>query len=498
MKFSTGHKGVVAAGHNTTADVASEVLKAGGNAFDAAAAALFATFIAEPFMGSPGGGGFATLITESGQSYVLDFFCQTPKSKLPASKSHFYPITVDFGEAKEDFYIGHGSHATPGIIAGIFEMVDKFGTMPISELIQPTLDAISNGVPLDPFQQMDIGLLEDIIKTDSVCESIFFPNGKMLEINEPVVMPDLPDFLFSLGKEGMREFYEGEIARKISEASEEYGGHIRMADFLDYKVELKKPLSFNYKDNQIFTVPFPSLGGPVIALGMDALSEIEKPIDYLTAEATEMFLPVIKKMERTIRRPEILAAHLDLCKNIRFNKKWGSTTHFGISDSKGNSVSLTCSNGEGSGYIIPGTNCLMNNMLGEAALLPDGFFSWKKDARLNSLMSPSIVQQSNRRIIIGTGGAGRIPSMILQVIRNMVDGGMDIKEAVEFPRMHLVGNSLKSEPGFERCTFNEDLIHDVWKEKSLYFGGVHTVSVQNGVPDAVGDARRWGVSRIVT
>lgn len=496
-----GHfKGMIAAGHEVTASVAGEILENGGNAFDAAIAALLVSFNAEPCMSSPGGGGFANIHTAKGESEILDFFCQTPNHKEAAESCDFYPFTINFGGAMEDFHIGHGSHAVPGIIAGIFEMHKKYATIPMKDLAQPAIEHIKKGVPIDPFQYQDIVLLENMMKPNAEARELYHPDGKFIAIGENLFLPQLADFIDMISRDGPREFYEGEIAKKIAEESKGKGGHIRYDDFVNYQVKNQYPTEIDYRGKKVRTTRLPSLGGLVIALGLGELSRSGGEYDsHLSKKHVSRLLKVLDKMENTSRKPEMLLGELSMYENILFTKKWGSTTHFGILDDFGNAVSITVSNGEGSGYMIPGTSCFMNNMLGEAALLPEGFFSWKENTRLNSLMSPTIVVDSENKaeIITGTGGAGRIPSAILQVLHYLLDYDLDVNTAVHAPRMHVSGNDLSVEPGFDDLADYGRFNHKIWEEPHMYFGGVHTIISRNGKVTAVGDKRRYGVMKRV-
>ena len=124
----------ISAGHHITAKAAAEILKDGGNAVDAAIAAFFASFVAEPCMSSAGGGAFANVLFE-GKVRLYDFFCQTPRQKRPVSAINFFPVTVDFGDTTEDFHVGHGSVAVPGAIAGMFALHRDFGSIPMQTLV---------------------------------------------------------------------------------------------------------------------------------------------------------------------------------------------------------------------------------------------------------------------------------------------------------------------------------------------------------------------------
>jgi len=148
----TADRGIVAAGHPLTAQAASEILRAGGNAFDAALAALFASCVAEPVLASLGGGGFM-LARQQGQSPLLyDFFTQTPRKKTAQEACDFYPIIADFGTAQQEFHIGMGAIATPGVIKGLFELHRDLCRLPLNLIIQPACEAAREGIEISTLQ----------------------------------------------------------------------------------------------------------------------------------------------------------------------------------------------------------------------------------------------------------------------------------------------------------------------------------------------------------
>jgi gamma-glutamyltranspeptidase/glutathione hydrolase len=170
-----------------------------------------------------------------------------------------------------------------------------------------------------------------------------------------------------------------------------------------------------------------------------------------------------------------------------------------VVDGEGNAASVTTSSGEGSGYVIPGTGIMVNNMLGEEDLNPQGFHQWQEDVRISSMMAPTIVLKDNRpEIILGSGGSKRIRTVVLQVISNILDFKMPVREAVDSPRVHWENDVFHVEPGFYeeevnkvRLPANNQLVR--WQEKNLFFGGVHTVlETSEGVIEGAGDRRRDG------
>ena len=188
-----------------------------------------------------------------------------------------------------------------------------------------------------------------------------------------------------------------------------------------------------------------------------------------------------------------------LTKNLKkHTSKHGSTTHFNVVDKFGNAVSFTSTNGEGNGHYIEGTEMMLNNMLGEAALVPQGFHNWKTNVRLSSMMAPTLVLDSTNQLkaTIGTGGAGRIPSMIMQFLHLLLDYKLSPLDAVEAPRVHLSNNKFNIEKeDFEELITSSDIPQDLilFNQKSLFFGGINTVVKEQDKFIAVADKRREGV-----
>jgi gamma-glutamyltranspeptidase/glutathione hydrolase len=178
--------------------------------------------------------------------------------------------------------------------------------------------------------------------------------------------------------------------------------------------------------------------------------------------------------------------------------KWGSTTHISVIDSLGNAASVTTTHGEGSSYIIPGTGIMVNNMLGEADLNPQGFHTWQEDTRISSMMAPTIVLKNNQpEIVLGSGGSNRIRTAILQVISNVIDFKMDVDVAVNSPRVHWEKNIFNIEPGFSKEEIKKITLPStnqlvLWQQQNMFFGGVHTVMESSGLLEAAGDQRRSG------
>lgn len=511
-------KGAVAAGHTITAEAGKVILEQGGNAFDAAVAAYFAACFAEHSLASLGGGGFLLAHTNAGKDMQYDFFAQTPKSKRSIDEVDFYPMEADFGGATQIFHVGMGAMATPGGAKGIFKVHEDLGTMPMTELVKPAVAYAREGIPVNGFSAFALVLLEVIFKAQDESFRIFkSPSDSMslLKDGELYKNPDLADTLEFLAKEGVDEFYNGEIARQIVADSNKLGGYLTMEDLTSYEVTLRTPVQVGYRDAKFITSPPPSAGGTLIAFALKLIEQYDmSSIPFGSAQHIELlasvmetaanvrhdtFEPQIRKegIVDTLLSKEHIASFTDDI-SARVNK-WGSTTHTSIIDGDGNVATMTNTNGEGCGYVVPGTGTMMNNMLGEEDLNPKGFHNWTPNERISSMMAPSILTTNGTEVALGSAGSNRIRSAVLQTIVNFVDYGKDMDGAVNGPRVHFEKGKLDIEPGFTETEVQKILEvypqAKIWDKKNLFFGGANCVAYNKAKEEfsGAGDVRREGV-----
>ena len=492
----------ISAGHELTAQVAEDVLLDGGNAFDAAVAAFLTSWITEPCMSGAGGGGFAMTYTRDQQASLVDFFCQTPLHKQSTERAEYYPVYIDFGDEMEEFHIGHGSAAVPGSVAGIFHLHERFGSIPMHRLVQPAIKHASEGVPLNSFQHLDLVLLKPIFAKAQRGRELYFDDGHLVDIGDVIKMPYMADVLDYLGKEGSDGFYRGEIASRIVEQSAVSGGHLTAQDLINYEVIERDPLRIPFRDQQILLNPFPSLGGSLMACFLGFIQDIMLNAHFLSDAHFHALTHGLIHCDRLQKDPARIAADLEAAYGLNVSGKSGplkpgGTSHLNIVDKHDNAVALSMSIGEGSAFYIEDTDIQMNNMLGEAALLPNGRQSWQPDVRLSSMMSPTIVTRSTGAFLcaLGSGGASRIPYMIGQTISHLLDYNKELIEAIAAPRIHAEHGQINVEPGFELLHDEfEKFVVKQWSKQSLFFGGVHTVMDDDGIFNAIGDSRRDGVA----
>lgn len=488
----------IAAGHPKTTEAAACVLRDGGNAVDAAIAAYWTACVAEPCMGGAGAGGFALVSSEGATPVLFDFFGQTPLN-LPNAGVDFRPVEVDFSDTRETYYIGSGSIAVPGAVAGMFAMWRRYGSRPMKVLAEPGIEAAREGVALDAFQAHDLYLLRDFVGDTPHGRRLFYREGLVKGEGEVIVLPAWADYLEYLARHDERAFYEDEPSRHLVN---DHSGHLTPQDLSGYQVLEGPPHAVSFRGHRVFLNPPPSPGGMYLAV---LLREMEEwPDERLAHDET-----FAKSWEELCARLHCAAGdprslHL-VWEGLLPNgsgppHKRGSTSHISILDGRGNAVSMTFSIGEGSGYFIPGTDIQMNNFLGEPALLPGGPFSWQPATRLGSMMAPILAGPVGERInlAMGTGGAARIPFVLAQVIRQLWGCQRALPDAIAAPRLHRDRDTLHLEPGWPDAVLAGPYTvpHNCWQGPSMFFGGVNAVHCRTDGLQAVGDFRRSGASQV--
>ncbi len=507
-------KGAVAGGHPVTVAAACDVLQAGGNAFDAAIAAVFASCVAEPVLSSLGGGGFLLARGPGQPERVFDFFAQTPIYTDRKSDQDFYPVVVDFGHAQQEFHIGLGACATPGCVSGLFSVHKELASMSMCELAQPAVAAARDGLKLTDLQGFIIILVAPIYTTPG-SGGIFnsSESNNIAKAGETLRLPEFADVMEILAIEGPDLFYRGEIANSIVDMCTSSGGHLHREDLALYKTEMRLPLTVDYRDARILTNPPPSNGGILVAFGLRLLSELamggfaHNSYEHLRRLIDVMRVSTLARTEHmTGPGPNrLLDKHLheqyraQVYGHPQFTR---GTTHISVADEKGNVAAVTISNGEGCGHVVPGTGIMLNNMLGEEDLNPDGFGVWSGNQRMGSMMAPTIVLAPDDQVFVtGSGGSNRIRTALLQVLSNLIDFDFDLTDAVSNPRIHIEDKVLNIEGGIEEQVvaqlISEFPEHRCFKDLNLFFGGAHSVSRQGHRFSGCGDPRRGGVYQVL-
>lgn len=477
---------VVAADHVLASQAGLEVIKKGGNAFDAAVATSLVLAVVRNQSTGIGGGGFMVLRTADGQEKVFDYREVAPQA---ASRDMFLDKS---GKPVPNLStVGYLAAGVPGLLAGLDTLHKRYGTQPFAELMQPAIDIAEKGFAADAhFVNGSTMLASRGVRDD--LKALYFNQGQPFKLGETVRNPALAATLRLIAREGVKSFYNGEIAAKIVTAMQANGGLISRSDLANYKPREHSPLRGSYRGYEILTMPPPSSGGVALltmlnllepyALGWNATGHnssayihlvtesmkhafadraeylgdpdfVKVPVDPLTSKAYAQSLqPQIQQaMVQTLARERygLKGLSASTAPKISYTPDDHGTTHYSIIDKAGNVVTATETVNTlfGSQVVIPGTGIVMNNQMDDFSKspgVPNAFGLIGNEAnsiapgkKPLSSMTPTIVLKNKQPVLaLGASGGPRIITGTLQTLLNVVDFGMDVEAAVSAPRFH--------------------------------------------------------------
>ena len=465
------NQSAVVTAHEIATRTGIEILKKGGNAFDAAAAITASLAVVEPYGSGLGGGGFWLLHRSSDdKKVVLDGRETAPM------RSHKDMYVDKNGNIIKGLSLnGPMSSGIPGVVAGIDHLVKNYGRLSLKEILRPAIKQAKNGFVVTERYLKLIRYREDIIRKYISTSSIFFINNKIPKLGDFIVQKDLAKTLSIISEKGSEGFYRGNFAQKIVDSVQENGGIWETYDLENYKIIEREPIFINYKGNKIVSVPLPSSGG--IVLGQ-ALNILEK-FDLTQFDSTTQKHIIVEAMRRAYRDraaylgdsdfiyipterlldknyAEGLALTIDIDRatpsselgSIATDDNLGkNTTHFSVVDRDGNKVSSTLSINLpfGSGFVIEGTGIVLNNEMDDFTIKPMtannyGLMGYHANTihpgkRPLSSMTPIFIESNDRFGILGTPGGSRIISMVLLAILDFVKGELP-ESWVSLPRFH--------------------------------------------------------------
>jgi gamma-glutamyltranspeptidase/glutathione hydrolase len=495
-------RGVVAAGHPLTAEAGAGVLREGGNAVDAAIGAVLASFAVESPLTGLGAGGYM-IVHRGGETVLIDFFVAAPGLDRVERRAELAAVPVHFdAETVQTFYVGPASCGVPGTPAGLVRALDLFGSMPLTALVGPAIRLAREGAPVNPEQAYILEILAPIHDRLAGTRELYAPEGRRLREGERFFFVELAEALERFGAEGAEPFYRGEVGVALSDFVVEHGGTLGRGDLDAYAAIERCPISAPFRGAEVLTNPPPSSGGILIAysLGLlERLGESSGPEQLVAAMGAANGLRDLEfaeaLYEEGMESGILGSAGLDLAAADLL----GSTTHISVLDGDGVCACVTCSNGSGSGVLVPGTGVILNNMLGEEDLNPQGFHRIPPGRRVPSMMAPTIVLRGGEiELGVGSAGSNRIRSAILQTVVRAVEQGMSVAAAIEAPRLHFEQGVVQAEPGIDEAALARLQAGGVGvarrPEINLFFGGVQAVArdPRSGALSGGGDPRRGG------
>jgi gamma-glutamyltranspeptidase/glutathione hydrolase len=478
---------MVVSGDPLATDVGVKVLQTGGNAVDAAVAVGFALAVTYPYAGNLGGGGFMLIRFADGRSTFVDF-----RERAPEAATHDMYLDAH-GNPTRASVEGWRASGVPGTVRGFELAQKKYGRSKWDSLVAPATELASKGFPAGYTFVEQLRSARNL-QNDSESKRIFL---KGIEVGSNFTQPDLARTLQRIAKSGSQDFYEGETAKLLADAMAKHGGLVTLTDLKNYAAVERTPLSGKYRNYDIITAPPPSSGGIGLLqmFGMLEGSGYEKPgagsaesIHYV-AEAMRRFfadrsrymgdpdffkVPVAGLLDpayiRT-RRDSIDRDRATPSARVFPGKPAGSegteTTHYNVIDADGNAVAVTytLNDGFGNGITVPGAGFLLNDEMDDFSAKPGsanmfGLVQGEANAiqpgkRPLSAMTPTILMRDGKLfMVVGAPGGPRIITAVLQVILNAIDFGMNIQDAVDFPRFHhqWQPDRLSMERGFSPDT----------------------------------------------
>jgi gamma-glutamyltranspeptidase/glutathione hydrolase len=465
--------GMVVSAHPESSRIGVSILKNGGNAIDAAVATEFALSVCYPEAGNIGGGGFMLIRTNDGKTDLIDY-----REKAPALATHDMYLDKAGNVTERTSTDTHLSSGVPGTVDGMINAHSKYGKLPFKDVIQPAIDLAEKGFPLTASQATDLNDNRKIFIDRNSSPPVFVSDSSWKE-GDILIQKALARTLKRIRDNGRDGFYSGATSRLLIKEMKRDNGIISERDLKDYRSVSRVPLLADYKGYKIITVPPPSGGGTIL---IQLLKMIEpypirewgfnsyQTIHLMTEAERRAFadrsefsgdpdfvkIPVEQLINSNYlldRMKSFDEKKASLSHDIRPGSPMGytsmETTHYSVVDAGGNAVSATTTlnNTFGSGIVVDSAGFLLNDQMDDFSIKPGypnmyGLVGGEANSvqpqkRMLSSMTPSIVEKDGKLfLVLGSPGGSTIPTTVFQVIVNVIDFGMNMKQAVDTGRFH--------------------------------------------------------------
>jgi gamma-glutamyltranspeptidase/glutathione hydrolase len=467
-----GRRAAVVTAEPHATNVGLEVLRAGGNAVDAAVAVALALAVTHPQAGNLGGGGFLVLRMADGRTAAIDFRERAPKG----AHADMY-LKPDGSVDQDKVQFGASAAGVPGSPAGLYHALQKFGTRGLAAVAAPAIRLAKEGIVVDQFLAADLAAARAEFARFPSTQAVFWRDGEPLRQGDVLVQPDLAATLERFAEKGLAGFYGGATAERVVAQMQRDGGFVTAADLSAYAPREREVLRASYRRHEVLSMPPPSSGG-VAMLQMLALLETFdlRELGFGGSKYLHLLTEVMRRAyadrSRWLGDPDhypvplqgllgkeytaTLRATIDLDKRSVVApgtppgaKESDDTTHFSVVDEQGNAVACTTTINStfGACCVVDGAGFLLNNEMDDFSAKPGvpnqfGLVGGKANAiapgkRMLSSMTPTIVTKDGAlRLVLGAPGGGRIITSVTQVLLNVVDHGMGLERAVRAPRIH--------------------------------------------------------------
>lgn len=524
------NNGMVATEQELASRIGLDILKAGGNAVDAAVGIGFALAVALPNAGNLGGGGFMMVHdAKTGKSVALDFREVAP---LKATRNMYLDDKGNVINGKSLYT--HYAVGVPGTVAGMEHALKKWGTMPLDKVIAPSIALAEKGFPVSETLAKILRQEQKNMGKWPATTEIFWKDGAPLKRGDLLVQKDLAQSMRLIAQQGAKAFYEGAIAQKIAAEMAPHAGAVTLQDLREYKVAEREPVRGTYRGHEVVTMPPPSSGGthlvqilnmleqwPLAQWGQNSaqtLHHMAESSKLAYADRSEYlgdpdFVKIPLKGLTSKRYAESLAKTIDPnrarpAKEIKPGQpqpyESDQTTHYSVVDKAGNAVAVTytLNTNFGSGIVAKGTGILLNNEMDDFSAKPGvanayGLVGGDANAvaakkRPLSSMTPTLVLKDGKpTLVTGSPGGARIITTVLQTVVNTIDFGNNPAEAAAAPRVHhqWTPDELRVEKGLSPDTLAllKQRGHNIAVKPSM--GRTQTIQIRNGMLYGYSDPR---------
>ena len=469
-----GRNGMVASTDVIASQVGIDVMKRGGNAVDAAVAVALTLAVTWPSAGNIGGGGFMMIRRANGNTEIVDY-----RERAPLGAARDMYLDEQGNVIKKAPTVGYRAVGVPGTVAGLAMALERHGKLKWADVVEPARKLAADGFPVSFHLARSLRGSKKLLRRFPESQRIFLRDRRFYEEGEQFNQPELAATLNRLKTQGPREFYEGDTSRMIVEDMKAGGGVITAQDLKEYEPAIRKPLKGTYRGYEILTMPPPSSGGTALLEMLNVLSHYD--VSQLPHNSSEHAHLLIETMRRAFADraaylgdadfvdvpvgglispgyADELATGIDLQRATPSSKiregnpgahESPETTHFTVIDAEGNVVSntYTLNNSFGCGVTARGTGVLLNNEMDDFTSKPGvpnayGLIQSENNSiaprkRPLSAMTPTIVLKDGKvYFAVGSPGGPTIINTVLQVISNVVDFRMNLKQAIDAPRLH--------------------------------------------------------------
>jgi len=532
------NQAAVATAHPLSTKAGIDILKQGGNAFDAAAAITASLAVVEPYSSGIGGGAFWLIHHASDNKQIMI----DGREKTPM-RGHKDMYLDKSGNVIEGLSLnGPMAAGIPGVPAGIEHLVKRYGRLSLKDVLAPAIKQAEQGFPVTALYQKLMGFRSKVVKTYPEAASLFLENNEIPEKGFVIVQKDLAKTLRAIADEGGKGFYQGSIARKMVDSVKRNGGIWEMDDLKNYQIIEREPIVVNYNGIKVTSATLPSSGGIVMGQALNILEQFDlNKVDPITRKHI-----VVEAMRRAYRDRAAYLGDMDFVEvpinrlldknyaegmaltidpdkatpseelsNIATVDQTGTdTTHFSVVDSEGNRVSATLSINLpfGSGFVAEGTGVLLNNEMDDFSVKPltanayglvgDHANAIAPGKRPLSSMTPTFLETDDRIAVLGTPGGSRIISMVLLGVLDFADGKLP-KSWVSLPRYHhqYLPDQILYEQGGLTIKEQEELKKKGHKlnEKNRQYGNMQAIMIwkNKNITFAASDPRGEGTAEVI-